>query len=188
MRPLSAKQKKVLGSLANQAFRRGCGGGLSYDEFRHETTANATGLQSWRDLGQEHYVPLCNAFRAMLGLPPMQDNTPRSTTEARLHTLRDRIRHWECPAAYWAKIIRERFGRMWVSEHTPLEVAVSDFSDTELKHLIMTLENRCREHNRKESAALGIPPAVEVHSTPATMPPPRLAAYRGDILTERRGK
>lgn len=185
MKTLSDKQKKVLGSLSNKAFRCGCSGGLSYEDWRHEVTFHATGKESWRELTQAEYVPLCNAFRRILGLPPMADRTPKDDRQALLYALHDRMAHWECPAAYWAKIVRERFGRHHVTASTPFDTAVADFTARELLDLLRTLNNRLRKRSAKDSQALGIPPAVEVHTTPGTMPPPRLASHRGDILTPR---
>lgn len=187
MKNLSAKQLKVLGSLSNQAYKRavatGTTGGLLYDEWRHQFTADHCGGQhSWRLLQQRHFVPLCNAFLRMLGRQPMRDNTPQTDEAALIYTIKDRVQHWEAPLPYIARIVANRTGRPYTPE-ADLDAMLAGLDASTLRQLICTIERACRNLTNRAAEALGLPAPVEVHASRSTMPPARLAAYRGDVAT-----
>lgn len=186
MKTLSQKQLRVLGSLSNQAYRRlcnmGAAGGQSYVEWRHGYTAQiCAGLDSWRTLTQQHYIPLCNAFLGILGKAPMTDNTPKTDVAALIYTIRERMSHWEAPKAYVTRIIANKTGRSWLTSSTPLDVQLSGLDCDTLRQLIYTLERACRNRVKRDSERLGVPVPPEVHASRSTVPPKRLAQQRGDI-------
>lgn len=184
MKTLSKRQLQVLGSTSNKAYRHLCGGGLrpgGYDEWRKGFTFDVTGRDSWRELDQTHYIPLLNALRAILGLPPVADRTPQSDEAALIWTLRDRAAHWEFSNAYIAAIVRDKFARPWATGEMTLERMLAGLSCRELNQLIWTIQRAGKKRSKKEAAALGLPDPQEVHTSRSTVPPPRLAAWRGDI-------
>ncbi len=188
MNSLSKKQLQVLGSLSNQAYQAcvaaGTTGGLSYDEWRHQSTADQCGGQdSWRLLEQRHFIPLCNFFLKVIGKPPMKDRTPKTPEESMIETLKDRMRQWEAPMPYVARIVANKTGK----QYTPgasLEELLAGLDARTVWQLVITIERACRRRVARRSAELGIPAPVEVHASRSTMPPPRLAAWRGDVRTE----
>ncbi len=185
MKKLSQKQLKVIGSLSHQAYKRaqatGTTGGLLYDEWRHQFTADQCGGQhSWRLLEQRHYIPLCNAFLRVLGRPVMRDNTPKTDAAALIYTIKDRVQHWEAPLPYIARIVANRTGRPYTPE-ADLDTMLAGLDAEPLRQLIYTIERACRNRAKREADALGLPAPVEVHASRSTMPPPRLAAHRGDV-------
>ena len=186
MKTLSQKQLRVLGSLSTQAYRRlckvGATGGQSYEEWRHGYTALiCAGLDSWRALTQQHYIPLCNAFLGILGKAPMADNTPKDDAAALIHTIKDRVEHWEAPLAYVARIVANKTGRDWVQGKMPLETQLGGLDCQTLRQLLYTIERACRNRAKRECEAMGCPPPVEVHASRSTVPPKRLAQHRGDV-------
>lgn len=188
MKTLSKRQLQVLGSTSNKAHRHLCGCGLEelsgYEAWRHGFTFDVCGIDSWRQLEQKHYIPLLNAFRRVLGLPPVADRTPKNDEASMLWTIRDRAAHWELSTAYVAAIVRDKFNRPWATGEMTLEAMLAGLGYRELRDLLYTLEARGRARSKKEAAALGVPPPQEVHASRSTAPPTRLAAWRGDKTAE----
>ena len=185
MKPLSKKQLAVLGQLSTKAYRHLVSVGYpleAYDTWRHELTAeHCNGISSWRSLNQLHFVPLCNALRAILGLPPREDHTPKTRKEALIETIRDRAQHWELNTGYISAITSKRFGVI-ILQGQSLESALIRLNEEELRQLIYTLEARGRAKTAKISRQFNLPIPAEIHQSASTMPPPRLAAWRGDRL------
>lgn len=185
MKTLSAKQLKVLGSLSNQAYRQLAGGGLvceSYNDWRRGFTFDIVGKDSWRACEQVDFIPLQNAFRAILGLPPKEDNTPQTPEQRLLWTILNRCEHWELNVAYVAEIVAKRFGRPWAVHCRTIEEMARGMEYKELLHLLYTIQARARKLVQKEAAAHGMEPPAEVHTSRSTIPPARLAEARGDIV------
>lgn len=189
MKTLSKRQLQVLGSTSNKAHRHLCGCGLEepgdYEAWRHGFTFDVCGIDSWRQLEQKHYIPLLNAFRRVLGQPPVADRTPQNDEASLLWTIRDRAAHWELSSAYLAAIVRDKFARPWATAEMTLERILAGLSARDLRSFLYTIEARGRARAKKEAAALGVPPPQEVHASRSTVPPPRLAAWRGDKTAER---
>ena len=175
MKNLSKTQLSVLGQLSTKAYRHLVAVGYpsnGYDEWRHEFTADhCGGIDSWRKLSQKHYVPLCNALRAIIGLKPMADNTPQTDAAALIWTIRDRARHWELSTAYIAAIARDKFGTD----------NLQTLSYRQLRHLLYTLQRAGRRRTAKTAEQFGINAPAEVHTSRSTVPPSRLKDWRGDI-------
>lgn len=186
MKHLSQAQLKVLGCLSRKAYNRLAEMGAvqeSYEEWRHSYTAQICGgLDSWRALSQRHYVPLCNAYRCILGKAPMPDNTPKDDAASLIWTIRDRARHWELPLAYIAAIVTDKTGRNWINGSMSLDHILAGLDATTLRHILYTLQARGRTRAQKDSNRLGLDPPHETHTSRSTMPPPRLAFWRGDTM------
>lgn len=186
MRSLSLAQLKVLGCLSRKAYGHLAGMGVvrvGYEEWRHSYTAQiCDGLDSWRMLDQRHYIPLCNAYRAILGKAPRADNTPKDEAAALIWTIRDRARHWELPLAYIAAIVADKTGRNWINGSMSLDHILAGLDATTLRHILYTLQARGRTRAQKDSNRLGLDPPNEIHTSRSTMPPARLAAWRGDLM------
>jgi len=186
MKHLSPAQLKALGSLTRKAHKHLVSIGAeqrTYDQWRHAYTAQTCeGIESWRTLEQRHYIPLCNACRRILGIPLQADNTPRDDASALKWTIRDRARHWELPPGYLAAIIADKTNRPWINSTMTLEQMLNGLNTTTLRHLLYTIQARGRKRAEKDSLRLGIAPPVETHSSRSTLPPAKLAAWRGDTL------
>jgi len=186
MKNLSAAQLKVLGCLSGKAYKRLVSVGAvqePYDEWRHAYTARiCEGIESWRALAQRHYIPLCNAYRSILGKAPMADNTPKNDAAALIWTIRNRARHWELPTAYLAAIIADKAGRPWLNGAMSLEQMLDGLDAATLRHILYTVQARGRARAKQDSDRLGIAPPVEIHTSRSTMPPAKLAAWRGDTM------
>lgn len=182
MKKLTKAQLSVLGQLSTKAYRHLVSVGCpieSYDSWRHEFTAeHCGGIPSWRSLNQIHYVPLCNALRAIIGHPQREDHTPKSEADGLIWTIRDRARHWGLSDRYIARIAADKFG----IAGDALDTILPQLSPRDLRHLIYTIEQRGRKKAHVTSEQFGIDPPVETHHSRSTMPPPRLAAWRGDQL------
>lgn len=185
MKTLSAKQMKVLGSLSWRAYRLLASRGHVqelYDDWRHSYTEDVTGCTSWRALSQRQYIPLVNALRGICGLPAVDDNTPQDKAASLAWTVQDRSAFWELPLAYVAAIVADKFkrpdatsARSWSELLTPLDAG-------QMKQLVYTIEARGRRREQKAAEKLGLPAPAEVHISRSTMPPQRLADWRGDVL------
>lgn len=187
MKTLSLKQLQVLGSLSTKAYRQLADGGLvceDYNEWRKTFTFDIVGKDSWKACVQTDFVPLQNAFRAILGMKPKADRTPQTPEQSLQWTIEERVKHWELSAAYVGKIVAERFGRPWARDCRSVAQMMVGMDEETLKHLLWTIQDRARKLAKRESEALGIAPPIEVHSSRSTMPPSRLAAARGDTLAE----
>ncbi len=184
MKHWSKAQFAVAGQLANKAYRHlqavGCPL-ADFDDWRHEVTADICSAASWRDLVQTDYVPLCNYFRAIIGAPQHSDNTPKTEEEALMWTIRDRLAHWEASPAYIAAIVKGKTGR---DCHAGMSWGrmMEGLPASTLRHLLFTFEARLRAKNSKSAAAFGVEAPAEVHISRSTMPPARLAEWRGDVL------
>jgi len=187
MKTLSAKQLKALGSLSRRAYRLLASRGHvqeTYDDWRHSYTQDVTGCASWRALGQLQYIPLVNALRGICGLPAAVDNTPQDKAASLAWTVRDRCAFWELPLAYVAAIVADKFrlpdavaARSWAELLAPLDAG-------QMKLLVYTVEARGRRREKKVADKLDLPAPAEVHLSRSTMPPQRLADYRGDMLCQ----
>lgn len=187
MKALSKKQLSVLGQAARKAWRHLADGGMrpgDFAEWRQGFTFDQVQRASWHECDQRHFVPLLNAFRAVVGQAPVADRTPKDDEAALVWTLKDRVQHWELRPGYVAAVIADKCGRQWVTKDMTLERMVAGLTSRELRQLLFTLEARARAKARKEAAAAGLPAPVEVHTSRSTMPPARLAAARGDELAE----
>lgn len=51
-----------------------------------------------------------------------------------------------------------------------------------MKQLVYTIEARGRRREKKSAEKLDLPAPAEVHISRSTMPPQRLADWRGDVL------
>lgn len=186
MKPLSLAQLRVLGCLSRKAYKRLADTGATaeaYEDWRHDFTAQVCGgIESWRALDQRHYVPLCNAYRSLLGKAPMADHTPVDDAAALIWTIRDRAAHWELPRAYVAAIVADMAARPWVKATMSLEQMLAGVDTSTLRHILYTLQARGRSRVQKDCDQLGLAPPRETHTSRSTMPPPRLAAWRGDIM------
>ena len=175
MKTLSKKQLAVLGNLSTRAYRHLVAVGYpsnGYDDWRHEFTADhCNGIDTWRSLTQQHYIPLCNALRTILDLPLLQDNTPQTPEDALIWTIRDRSHHWELTPAYIAAIARDKFGTD----------NLQNLTCKQLLHLIYTLQRAGKHRTDKLSKQLNIPTPPQIHTSRSTLPPPRLKNWRGDI-------
>ena len=186
MKHLSPAQLKVLGSLSRKAHNHLISVGAeqrTYDEWRHAYTAQTCeGIESWRALEQRHYIPLCNACRRILSKAPLKDNTPRNAASALKWTIKDRATHWELPTEYLAAIIADKTSRPWINGTMTLEQMLEGLNTTTLRHILYTIQARGRARTKKDSNRLGIAPPVEIHTSRSTIPPPKLAAWRGDTI------
>ncbi len=184
MKHFSRSQLAVAGQLATKAHHHlqavGCPV-ADYDTWRHEVTAEICSATSWRDLVQTDYVPLCNYFRAIIGLPQHRDNTPQTEEEAMMWTIRDRLAHWEASPAYIAAIVQGKTGRACHAGMSWDEM-MAGLPLCTLRHLLYTFEARLRAKSNKSAASFGIEAPAEVHISRSTMPPARLAEWRGDVL------
>lgn len=175
MKNLSKTQLSVLGQLSTKAHRHLVAVGYpsnGYDEWRHEFTADhCGGIDSWRKLTQQHYVPLCNALRAIIGLKPMADNTPKTDAAALIWTIRDRARHWELSTAYITAIARDKFGTD----------NLQTLTCHQLRQLLITIQARGRRRTAKIAERFEVDAPAEVHTSRSTVPPSRLKDWRGDI-------
>lgn len=182
---LSKKQLQVLGALSNRAYnallRQGCVC-ERYDDWRRSYTALVTGCTSWRALYQHDYIPLVNALRSLIGLRPVADHTPLNPASSLAWTIKDRCAFWELSIPYVATIVANKF-------HCPQALTATTWDDllrlldtAQLKQLIYTIEARGRARENKSAAQHNLPIPTELHASPATMPPPRLAKWRGDQL------
>ena len=184
MKNLSKSQLAVLGQLSVKAYRQLVAVGYptnGYDDWRHEFTADhCGGIESWRRLSQQHYVPLCNALRAVIGLKPMADNTPKNDAAALIWTIRDRARFWELSPAYIAAIVRDKFG---VETHAgqSLDTMLAGLNFRQLRQLLYTIQARGRRATAKTAERLLLDVPAEVHTSRSTIPPDRLKTWRGDI-------
>ncbi len=187
MKPLTARQKQVLGSLSRRVYNLLASRGHVqelYDDWRHTFTADVTGRASWRALNQSHYVPLVNALRGILGLEPMADNTPADERASLAWTIKDRAAFWELNLAYVRAIVADKFHRPQAREAADWDALLSPLDGRQLKQLVFTIEARGRKRTAKSAAKHEVPAPVEVHTSRATMPPPRLAEVRGDVMLE----
>lgn len=186
MKPLSKRQLSVLGQMSNKAYRHLLAVGYpldGYDAWRHEFTAeHCGGIASWRALNQLHYVPLCNALRAIIGLAPKEDNTPQTEEQNLIWHIRDNIAVYELPAPYVAKIIAGKTSRPWVKPGMSLETMLAGCTYKEVFDVLKTVRARGEMRHKKESRVLGLPPVPRTHISRSSMPPERLAKWRGDIL------
>lgn len=175
MKNLSKTQLSVLGQLSTKAYRHLVAVGYpsnGYDDWRHEFTADhCGGIDSWRKLTQQHYVPLCNALRAIIGLKPMADNTPKTDAAALIWTIRDRARHWELSTAYITAIARDKFGTD----------NLQTLTCHQLRQLLITIQARGRRRTAKIAECFEVDAPAEVHTSRSTVPPSRLKDWRGDI-------
>lgn len=159
MKNLSKTQLSVLGQLSTKAYRHLVAVGYpsnGYDDWRHEFTADhCGGIDSWRKLNQKHYVPLCNALRAIIGLKPMADNTPKTDAAALIWTIRARARFWELSTAYIAAIVRDRFG---VETHAgqSLDTMLTGLDCWQLTQLLYTIQARGRRNTAKTAGNLNL--------------------------------
>ncbi len=181
-KPLSKRQKAVLSQLAARAWRLfGDSWGIpSAEDFRHSCVQRACSKPGLTACTQQDYVPLYNHLARLLGLRPIEDNTPHSPEEALIWTIRDRMRHWDIPAPYVAAIIHSKFSIAYGN----LDSLLARLPASSLRQLLYTLEARARSKAQRTSAQLGLDSPVEVHSSPSTLPPTRLAQWRGDILAK----
>lgn len=186
MKTLSKKQLATLGAVSSRAYKHLQGTGMplgSYVEWRHEFTGlHCGGRTSWRTLYQTDYVPLLNAFAACYGGTQKADNTPKSDAEALIYEIRNVVRYWEIPRAYVAKVVAGKARRPWVTPDMNLDAMLTGVPENILRQLLITLENRGRRINKKESTALGIDAPARVHVSRSTVPPPRLVDYHGDVV------
>ncbi len=185
MRKLSAKQLKTLGCMSSKAFKLLLSMGAEdrpYDEWRHAVNNQITGRSSWKELVQGDYIPLLNAYRRILGLSAVADNTPRDAHAANTWMLVDRCRYWEIAPAYVAAIAAGKFKRPELKSARTLDDVCANLDARQVHDLYITVKARAKAKEKRDAAHLGIPPIAEVHTSPATMPPPRLAAARGDTL------
>lgn len=186
MKTLSKKQLATLGAASTRAYKHLQGAGLplgTYEEWRHEfTSTQCGGRTSWRTLHQTDYIPLLNAFTAIYGGKQKKDNTPQSNAAALIYTIRDIAHYWEIPRAYIAKIVADKTRRPWITPDIPLDTILIGLSEKTLRQILITLENRYRKKNKKESETLGIKPPARIHISRSTAPPERLAKYHGDII------
>ena len=184
MKNLSKTQLSVLGQLSTKAYRHLVAVGYpsnGYDEWRHEFTADCCGgIDSWRKLSQKHYVPLCNALRAIIGLKPMADNTPQTDADGLIWTIRDRARHWELSTAYIAAIVRDRFG-VDARADMSLDTMLSGLDCWQLSQLLYTVQARGRRNTAKTAERFEVDAPAEVHTSRSTVPPSRLKDWRGDV-------
>lgn len=187
MKTLSLKQLQVLGSLSNKAYRQLADGGLvceDYNEWRKTFTFDIVGKDSWKACVQTDFVPLQNAFRAILGMKPKADRTPQTDAASLIWTIKDRCQHWELRPAYVAPIVADKCHRPWVKPSMTLDEMLAGLDCDTLRQLLYTIQNRARAKAKKDAARLGLDAPAEVHSSRSTMPPSRLAAARGDTLAE----
>ncbi len=63
-----------------------------------------------------------------------------------------------------------------------LDAMLTGLPEKIIRDILITLENRGRRINKKESAALGIDAPARVHVSRSTVPPERLAEYHGDVV------
>lgn len=185
MRKLSAKQLKTLGCMSSKAFKLLLSMGAEdrpYDEWRHAVNNQITGRSSWKELVQGDYIPLLNAYRRILGLSAVADNTPRDAHAANTWMLIDRCRFWEMSVAYVAAIAADKFSTPELRHARTLDEVCSRLDARQVFELYITVKARARARDKRETAHLGMPPSQEAHASPSTMPPPRLAAARGDTL------
>lgn len=187
MKGLSIKQKTTLAIMARQAYRQLESVGAAdepFDDWRHRISQEICGVASWQRMGQGHYIPLLNGLRRMLGLPPVPDRTPRDRTEALKHQLRDRMQQWELRVGYVASIVARKFGMPERKAERNLDALLHGLDEEQLLHLTYTIERAGRRIAQREAAAHDLPAPVEVHTSAASMPPARLAAWRGDVMAE----
>lgn len=187
MKGLSLKQKQVLGAMARRSWLLLTGSGAvdaPFDAWRHAFTKECCGVESWMEMGQKHYIPLLNGLRRVQGLPPVEDNTPQSKVESLVWTIRDCMRKWELRAAYVAAIVADKFARPHLRKVRCVDTLLAGLGVQELMQVIYTLERCGKRISERTSMELGLPMPKEIHASPATMPPPRLAAWRGDTLAE----
>lgn len=181
MKKLSLKQLRTLGKMAH-AVHKLVGCGMPFDEWRRACTSAVTGRDSWKELVQSDYIPLLNAFRRSLGMPPAPDRTPKDKHASLLWTLADRVQHWGLSPAYVAAIAADKFNRPELASERRLDAICAGLTDTEMHQLLYTVQRAARRSVARTAEKYNLPPACEIHTSPSTMPPPRLAEYRGDML------
>ncbi len=185
MKKLSGKQLKVLGLMSTKAYKLLASMGAEsapYDEWRHDFTKEVTGRASWKELRQGDYIPLLNAYRRILGLPLVADKTPQDEKAANIWKLQDRCHYYEMSVAYVAAIAAGKFSTPALRQARTLDELCSGLDARQVFDLYITVKARGEAREKKEAARLGIPPSTAAHASPSTMPPPRLAAARGDTL------
>ncbi len=186
MNTLSKKQLATLGQVSRRAYAHLQSVGYplnTYDAWRREFTAeHCGGRDSWRTLFQTDYIPLLNAFAALYGGRQKADNTPKTEEEKHLHNIKQLVQYWEIPAAYIAKLVRDKARRPWVKANMTLDAMLAGMPARMMWQILITLENRFSAKMKKESEALGIPNPPRVHISRATVPPRRLAEHRGDVI------
>lgn len=186
MKTLSKKQLATLGAVSHRAYKHLRGTGLplgDYATWRHEFTAlHCGGRTSWHTLYQTDYTALRNAFAAVYGGTQKVDNTPKSDADALIYAIRNTVNHWDIPAAYVAKVIAGKASRPWVTPEMSLDAMLAGVPEKTLRHILITLENRFRKKYKQESEAMGIDAPARVHVLRSTVPPTRVAAYKGDII------
>ena len=181
MKKLSIKQLRTLGAMAHAAHKL-VGGGMPFEEWRRSCTSYVTGRDSWKELRQEDYIPLLNMFRQAQGLPPVPDRTPKDKHASLLWTLADRVQHWGLSLPYVAAIAADKFNRPELASERSLEAICAPLTDAEMYQLIYTVQRAARRAVARTAEKHNLPPVQEMHTSPSTMPPARLAEYRGDIL------
>lgn len=180
MNILSKKQKAVICQLAARAYNT-VGASLGFDSiasFRHASVFDAAGKSGLTACDQLDYIPVYNYLAGMIGLAKKEDNTPKSAHERALWVLRDSMQRWEISESYAATIIMARLGLVALTQPTLAELATR-CSAEDLRQVNYTIINRGRSRMRKVTAAHNLPPVKEVHTSPATMPPGRLAGHLG---------
>ncbi len=187
MKTLSAKQLQVLGSLSRRAYKTLAARGHvqeMYEEWRRTFTADVTGRASWRALSQHDYIPLVNALRGIIGLPPVEDNTPADQKASLAWTVKDRAQFWELRLHYVQAIVADKFRIPQARTAKGWDDMLAMLDAWQLKQLVYTIEARGRKRSNKTAEALDIPAPAEMHFSRSTMPPARLAEYRGDTMVE----
>ena len=115
-------------------------------------------------------------------MDPVPDRTPQDKHACLVWTLANRVQHWDLSPAYVAAIAADKFGRPELAGERSLDAICAVLSEAEMYQLIYTVQRAARRSVARTSEKFDLPAAHEVHTSPSTMPPPRLAEYRGDVL------
>lgn len=191
MKTLSAKQLQVLGSLSRRAYKTLAARGHvqeMYEEWRRTFTADVTGRASWRALCQQDYIPLVNALRGIIGMPPVEDNTPADQKASLAWTVKDRAQFWELRLHYVQAIVADKFHLPQAGTAEGWDEMLAMLDTQQMKQLLYTIEARGRKRSNKSAEVLDIPAPTEMHTSRSTMPPARLAEYRGDRMVDGEAK
>lgn len=159
MKPLSQKQKALLGKMATQAYRRLVGAGAEYedkDTWRHEVQLAITGHTSLGTCDQRHFVPLYNYYAAILGQSPMEDNT-RSPKDIALWQLQREMERQELTLEYATAIGRDKFPHLRGYAASEFWEAVSvKLSAEQIKQLMFTIKSRGSAKTRRIDREVGL--------------------------------
>ena len=97
-------------------------------------------------------------------------------------TAQDRAAFWELPLAYVAAIVADKFKRPDATRARSWNELLDPLDAGQMKQLVYTIEARGRRREKKAAEKLNLPAPAEVHISRSTMPPQRLADWRGDVL------